>query len=71
MSYKMIVPLVPLLLHNRFSLVIYFAHSSVHMSMPISQFIAIPSSPVSFHTFVLYVCVSISALQIGSSVPFI
>ena len=22
------------------------------------------------HTFVLYVCVSISALQIGSSVPF-
>ena len=29
-----------------------------------------PASPLGIHTFVLYVCVSISALQISSSVPF-
>ena len=26
--------------------------------------------PLGVHTFVLYICVSISAMQIGSSVPF-
>ena len=29
-----------------------------------------PTSPLGIHTFVLYVCVSISALQASSSVPF-
>ena len=29
-----------------------------------------PHSLVGIHTFVLYICVSISALQIGSSIPF-
>ena len=29
-----------------------------------------PLSPLGVHTFVLYICVSISALQTGSSVPF-
>ena len=29
-----------------------------------------PSSPLGVHTCVLYVCVSVYALQIGSSVPF-
>ena len=51
-------------LHSRFSLVIYFIHSinSVHMLIAISQFI--PPSPLGVQTFVLYICVSISALQI-------
>ena len=44
------------------------------MSIPISQFIPPPPhpwlSPLHVHTFVLYICVSISALQTGSSVPF-
>ena len=40
------------------------------MLIPISQFIPLPLSPLGVHTSVLYVCVSISALQIGSSVPF-
>ena len=31
----------------------------------------IPSSPRGIHTFVLYICVSISALHIGSPVPFL
>ena len=58
-------------LYSRSSLVIYFIHSSVYMSIPISQFIPPPPlSPLGVHTFVLYVCVSFSALQIGSSVPF-
>ena len=54
-------------LYNRFSLVLYFKHSRVYMSTPISKFIP-PPCPPCVHTFVLYICVSISALQI--SVPF-
>ena len=61
-------------LYSRFLLVIYFIHISVYMSIPISQFIPppppLPLSPLGVHTFVLYICVSISALQRGSSVPF-
>ena len=60
---------------SRFLLVIYFIHISVYMSIPISQFIppsSPPTSPPTFgvHTFVVYICVSISALQTGSPVPF-
>ena len=44
------------------------------MSIPISQFIPPPPPPPAFplgvHMFVLYICVSISALKTGSSVPF-
>ena len=36
--------------------------------IPISQLLP-PSLPLGIHAFVLYVCVSVSALQIGSSVP--
>ena len=61
-------------LHRRFLLVIYFTHISVHMSIPIFQFIPPPpplaTSPLGVHTFVLYICVSTSALQTSSSVPF-
>ena len=58
-----------------FLLVIHFTHISVYRSIPISQFITPPppppaASPLGVHTFVLYICVSISALQTGSSVPF-
>ena len=60
------------LLYSRFLLVVYFIHISVYMSIPISQFIppALLLSPLGVHTFVLYICVSISALQTSSSVPF-
>ena len=56
-------------------LIIYFMHISVYMSIPISQFIPPPPpcpllSPLGVHTIVLYICVSIFALQTGSSVPF-
>ena len=55
----------------RFSLVIYFIHISVYMSIPISQFIPPhPLSPLGVHTFVLYICFSIFASQTGSFVPF-
>ena len=49
----------------------YLFYSSVYMSIPISQFIQ-PPRPflLGIHMFVLYVCVSISALPIRSSVPF-
>ena len=61
-------------LYSRFLLVIYFIHISVYMSNPIPQFNPPPPPPCHFlpgvHTFVLYICVSISALQTGSSVPF-
>ena len=48
-------------LYRWFPLVICFIHSSVSMSIPISQFIP-PLSPLGVHTFVLYTSVSISAL---------
>ena len=56
-------------------LVIYFIHISVYVSIPISQFIPLPPhhpllSPLGVHTFILYICVSISALHTGSFVPF-
>ena len=62
-------------LSSRFLLVINFIHISVYMSIPIAQFITPPPphpplSPLGVHMFVLYICVSISALQTGSSVPF-
>ena len=58
-----------------FLLDIYFIHISVYMSIPISQFIPpppppLPLSPLGVHMFVLYICVSISALETVSSVPF-
>ena len=47
-----------------FLLVIYFIHSSVSMSIPISQFITPPPPPpppplsaLGVHTFVIYICV--------------
>ena len=59
---------------SRFLLVIHFIHISVYISIPISQFIPppphLPLPPLGVHTFVFYICVSISALQTGSSVPF-
>jgi len=59
-------------LYQRFSLAIYFMHSinSVYLSVPISQFIPISSSVLGNSKFVLYICDSISALQISLSIPF-
>ena len=52
-----------------FSLVVYFTHSinSVYVSISVSQFFP-PSLPCGIHTFSTFVY--ISALQIGSSIPF-
>ena len=54
-------------LYIRFLLAIYFIYSSAYMSIPISQLIP-PPYPLGIHMFILYVCVSISALQISLSV---
>ena len=54
-------------LYSRFLLFIWFIHSinSVYMSIPISQFIPpLPTPFLGIHTFFLYICVSVSALQI-------
>ena len=71
MSYKQTVSSFTFpVLNSRFSLVIYCMHSTVFMSIPVSQFI--PTSlpfPFDVHMFALYVS-SISALQIGSSILF-
>ena len=49
----------------------YLVHSinSVSMSIPVSQFLP-PSSALGNHEFVPYICDSVSASQIRSSVPF-
>ena len=56
-------------LSSGFSLAIYFIHSivSIHVSIPTSQ--RPPPFPLGVHPFVLYRCVSASALQIRSSIP--
>ena len=54
-------------LYCMFPLAIYFTLSSVFMSNLISQFIPLSPSP---NMSILYIYVSIPALQIGSSVPF-
>ena len=50
--YRVLSPLC-----SWFSLVIYFIHNRVHVSIPISQSIPPPHSPFCIHMFVLYVCV--------------
>ena len=71
MSYKHTAPSLPHpVLYRRPSPGVYFTHSSVHTSTPLSQPIPLPF-PLGVRTFVLCVCVSFfSALQIGSPVPF-
>ena len=49
----------------RFSLAIYFIYNSVHVLVPASQVILPVDSSLRVHAFVFYICVSISALQIG------
>ena len=51
---------------------IYFINSisGVYISTPISQFIPPLTSLLGVHVFILYICVSISVLQIRSSIPF-
>ena len=54
---------------------LFYTYYNVCMPIPISPFIPPPPcrnplSPISVHTFVLYIGVSISALKTGSSVPF-
>ena len=51
------------MLCSRLSLVFCLTHISVFMSVPISQSIPLPFSHLGVHTLVLYICVSISALQ--------
>ena len=55
---------------SRCSLVVSFTHSGEYVSIqsPNSSHSSFPLLGV--HTLVLFVCVSISALRIGSSVPF-
>ena len=51
-------------------MVVYYIHSRyIYMSVPISHFMLFPF-PICVHMFALCVHVSISTLQIGSSVPF-
>ena len=63
-------PVKFLVLYRRFSLVISFINSIVYMSVPISQFIPPSPFPLGIHSFVLYDCVSVTALQVRSSTPF-
>ena len=56
-------------IYTRFSLVIYFMHSNVYMSIPISQFIPPPISPFGVHVFslCLYFCFANRFIHIISS----
>ena len=55
---------------SRFSLVVCSIRSiSIHVNPTLSIHPS-SSSPLGVHTFVLFVCVSVSALQMGSSVHF-
>jgi len=54
---------------SRCLFVVYFIHSSVYMSIPISQLIPLPPLSPSNHYLLFYICDSISVLQISSFVP--
>ena len=58
-----------LILCQLFPLGTYFTYGNIYVSMLLSQFV-LPSLSSLCPKSVLYVCVSIPALQIGSSVPF-
>ena len=51
-------------------LAVCFTHGGVYVSVPLSQFFPPFPSPNFAHYSILYVCVSASALQIDSLVPF-
>ena len=55
--------------YSNFLFAIYFMYGNTYISMLLSQFIP-PSPSPAVSKFVLHVCISIPALQIGSSVPF-
>ena len=57
-----------LMLHSKFPLAINFTYGNVYVSRLFSQFVPPTSCPPVVHKSV-YICVSIAALQIGSSVP--
>ena len=52
-----------------FPLAIYFTFGSVYMSMPLSHFVPAYPSPSRVLRSILYVCVFISVLPLGSSEP--
>ena len=56
------------LLYSRFPLAIYFTHGCIYVkpNLPIHPTLLFPTMSMS----ILYICLSIPALQIGSSVPF-
>ena len=60
------------ILYGMFSVVIYLIHSinGAYVSIPISQFLPPPPLPLGICSFVLYICVCISVLQIRSSIQF-
>jgi len=54
--------------YSNFPLVICFTYDNVHVSVLFSPFVLL-SFPHSVYKSVLHVCISITALQISSSVP--
>ena len=54
-------------LHSSFLLVIYLTHDGIYMSMLPSQFVLPSLSP---DVSILYICISIPSLQVGSSIQF-
>ena len=54
--------------YSKFPLALYFTYVNLYVSTLLSQFIPPSPSPTE-STSVLYVCISIPALQIGSAVP--
>ena len=58
------------MLYSSFPLATYFTHGMVCISVLTSQFIPSFPCPPCVHMSSLYVCISIPALQRGSTVPF-
>ena len=56
-------------LGSRFPLVVCFTHARVYMSIPNLPIHPLLSPP-HVHAYILYLCISIPALEIGSSIPF-
>ena len=60
------------MLHGMFSLAILYIVSVTHRCQSVSPNSShFPPSPFGIHIFVLYISVSVSVLQIRSSIPFL
>ena len=60
---------VPCAIQRAFTSYLFDAQQCTHVNLHLPIY-SMPLSPLGVHVFLIYICISITALQISSSVPF-